>query len=97
MKVVVDGAEYVPLADSCGRVGVGVTTRNRNKIVAETVERIRNHLPAGAVLFVVDDASETPVEGADYRFEKNVGIARAKNKCLELLMSAGVEHLYLMD
>lgn len=34
---------------------------------------------------------------ATYRFEENVGIARHKNKCLELLADAGCEHLFLFD
>src|SRR5690606_33114635 len=46
-------------------------------------------------LVVVDDASKEPVAEADYRFEENAGIARAKNKCLELL--DGCEHIFLFD
>src|SRR5690606_25175834 len=57
---------------------------------------MREHLPAGARLVVVDDASAKPVAEATYRFEKNVGIARAKNKCLELLAD-DCEHIFLFD
>lgn len=52
-------------------------------------------MPKNAKLVVVDDASVEPVKGATYRFEKNVGIARAKNKCIELLQDC--EHVFLFD
>lgn len=94
-QVVIDGVEYVA-GGSAPRIGIGVKTRNRNKIVTNTLEQIRKHTP-GATVVVVDDASDKPVEGADYRFEKNAGIARASNKCLELLYNAGAEHIFLFD
>lgn len=80
-----------------GPIGVGITTRNRNMLVAETRARVVKHSPDDTVVVVVDDASEQPVDGAEYRFETNVGVARAKNKCLELLADAGCEHLFLFD
>ncbi len=46
---------------------------------------------------MIDDGSSTPVDNADFRFEKSRGIVAAKNKSLELLMDAGVEHLFLWD
>lgn len=94
MDVVIDGVTYTPGGHS--NIGVAVTTRNRPDVLAETLEHIREHTP-GAPVVVVDDASSKPVEGADYRFSENVGIARAKNKCLELLYDLGVEHLFLFD
>lgn len=79
------------------RIGIGVTTHNRNALVASTIEKILATTP-GAKLVVVDDASQQPVKlaGAEvYRFENNVGIARAKNKCLELLTDC--DHIFLFD
>jgi Glycosyl transferase family 2 len=75
-------------------VGVGITTRNRPDILATCLEHVRKHTP-GARIVVVDDASDVPVPGADHRFAENAGIARAKNKCLELL--ADCEHIFLFD
>src|SRR5699024_8487766 len=89
------GMRYSPAGDR-RRIGVGVTTHNRPETVVETVKRIWEHTPDAHVV-VVDDASTTPIKGADYRFDKNVGIARAKNKCLDLLYSAGCEHIFLFD
>ena len=76
-------------------IGIGVTTRNRPEVLARTLGALRELLPPGAKLVVVDDASEPPVSGADFRFAANVGIAAAKNKCLELLDDC--EHIFLFD
>lgn len=99
-RVHIDGVEYIPASSSSDetlhRIGVGVTTRNRNEIAAKTVASIRKLTPNAHVV-VVDDASDEPFEGADVRFDENVGIARAKNKALELLYDAGCEHIFLLD
>jgi len=52
-------------------------------------------LTPGAKVVVVDDASREPVAEATYRFEQPAGIARAKNKCLELLQDC--DHIFLFD
>lgn len=78
-------------------IGVAVTTHNRPELRAQCLAKWREFLPAGVPLVLVDDASEVPAEGATFRFERNVGIASAKNKCIELLMDAGIEHLFLSD
>ncbi|MDD7813677.1 hypothetical protein PP713_13995 [Mycobacterium sp. CSUR Q5927] len=80
-----------------GLIGIGITTHNRRDIFDYCFTRWQQYLPAGAVLVIVDDASSTPCPDATYRFDVNVGAPRAKNKCLELLMSAGCEHLFLAD
>jgi glycosyltransferase involved in cell wall biosynthesis len=97
VAVTIDGVEYAPVGISSPRIGVGITTRNRRDIALETVARWRRHLPPGAVLVVVDDASDVPFPDANHRFERRAGIARAKNRCLDLLEQAGCEHLFLAD
>jgi len=88
-------------------IGIGITTHNRPEVLKRTVDAIIAHTPFAKIV-VVDDASADPVAVYDatqghrtfvnlYRFEENVGIARAKNKCLEMLVDAGVEHLFLFD
>lgn len=98
MLVTIDGVRYVKEdTKNKSNIGIGITTHNRNKLVASTVAKIRELSP-GAKIVVVDDASESPVniEGVIvYRFKKNVGIARAKNKCLELLRDT--DHIFLFD
>lgn len=94
MNVNIDGVDYVPAGESRPQIGVGITTRNRRETFDKSYAEIVRLTP-GAKIVVVDDASDTPVPEADYRFEENVGIARAKNKCLELLDDC--EHIFLFD
>lgn len=76
------------------KIGIAITTHNRPEVFAGTYSKIKQFLPSGAKLVVVDDASSVPVK-SDFRFEKNAGIAKAKNKCLELLEDC--EHIFLFD
>lgn len=98
MQVTIDGVPYVKQDDKPAvSIGVGITTHNRQALAASTLARIKELTP-GAHIVVVDDASQPRVRipGAEvYRFEKNVGIARAKNKCLELLSDC--DHIFLFD
>lgn len=98
MDVIIDGDRYIKQTE-CNEsiIGIGITTHNRNQLVADTVARIKSVTP-NAYVVVVDDASERPVviDGVVvYRFKTNVGIARAKNKCLELLSNC--DHIFLFD
>lgn len=79
------------------KIGIGVTTHNRREVLLHSLAEIRRFAPTGAVIVVVDDASEEPYPEATYRFEANAGIARAKNKCLELLDDAGCDEFFLFD
>jgi len=100
--VTVDGVEFVPAGESLGprgpRIGIGITTRNRADVFPKTYGEIVRLSP-GIPIVVVDDASDIPVGGVNdvTRFEENVGIARAKNACLEALYAKGVEHFFLFD
>ncbi len=79
------------------KLGVAITVHNRVEVTDRTLENWRAMLPRDCPLIIVDDASDVPYPGATYRFEKNVGIARAKNKCLELLEDLGVTDAFLAD
>lgn len=98
MDVLIDGVPYVKQNDQpTGRIGVGITTHNRHNLWPQTVAKIIEFTP-GAKVVVVDDASKVATRMAGvqmYRFETNVGIARAKNKCLELLSDC--DHVFLFD
>lgn len=83
-------------------IGIGITTRNRREVFNTTLAKIIEFLPQGARIVVVDDASteridlshlDVPVRQC--RFNENVGIARAKNRCLEMLQDC--EHIFLFD
>lgn len=75
-------------------IAVCLTTHNRKEVFEETLSEWEKYLPSNAKIFVVDDASKTSVK-SNYRFEKNVGIANAKNKCLELADKH--DHIFLCD
>jgi len=77
------------------QIGIAITTRNREVTAKETIAKIRKYAPKGAKIIIVDDASDIPFDGADFRFEHQAGIAKAKNKCFELL--EGCEHIFLFD
>lgn len=79
------------------KIGIAITTHNRNAQCDKTVAQIRRFTPSDALIVVVDDASRIQYRGATYRFKKNVGTPTAKNKCMELLYNAGCDHLFLFD
>lgn len=79
------------------KIGVALTEHNRYDIFKKSYDEIKKYLPDNGLLVVVDDASTIPVKEADYRFETNVGIAAAKNKCIELLYNQGCTHFFLFD
>lgn len=76
------------------RIGIGITTHNRPEIFTKTLEHLKRFTPETKIV-VVDDGSEIPCLDASFRFDTNVGIAKAKNKCLELLSDC--EHIFLFD
>lgn len=78
-----------------GKIGIGITTHNRPEVLLTTLENMKKYLPKNGRIEIVDDGSATPVPEATFRFNKNVGIATAKNKCLELLEDC--EHIFLFD
>jgi len=79
------------------KIGIAYTVHDRHPQAKKAIANAKKFLPPSAVLVIVDDASKTPYSGATYRFEKNVGISVAKNKCLELLTNAGCTDLFLFD
>jgi hypothetical protein len=76
------------------KIGIGITTRNRYETFKKSYAEIVRLSP-GCKVVVVDDASNAPVPNATFRFNTNVGIAAAKNKCFELLDDC--EHIFLFD
>lgn len=83
------------LAYTKNSIGIGITTKDRGAMARETIRQWRLYTPADIKIVVVDDASAIPVKDATFRFKRSVGIARAKNKCLELLDNC--EHIFLSD
>lgn len=91
------------------KIGIGITTRNRPEIFRRSLRLWLDHRPQEAVIAVVDDASDNSgssvaeiIEDCSigvlyHRFEDNVGVARAKNKALEMLEEAGCDQFFLSD
>lgn len=77
------------------KIGIGISTRNRHDTLAECLKNIYKYLPPNAKVVVVDDASDKPVENADFRFNVNVGVAATKNKIFHLLEDC--EHIFTYD
>lgn len=93
------------------KIGIGITTRNRPGRAEDTAHRIMKLMPPYEPdnwtsesidweLVVVDDASDEPVTiEAPWvyvcRKDENLGVARAKNTCLELLDEN--DHIFLFD
>lgn len=76
-------------------IGIGINTQNRRDDFLLCLENIKKYMPDNAILRIVDDASDVPCPEADFRFDEVQGIAKAKNKTLELL--DGCEHIFLFD
>ncbi len=89
------------------RFGIGITTRNRAKVLAHTLSQIRAHTPEGYRLVVVSDQSEDEtsqvleqarrdhVDCIVIESTERLGIAKAKNRCLKALQ--GCEVIFLFD
>jgi hypothetical protein len=76
-------------------IGIGITTRNRRDVFSTTVHQFRQFTDCPIV--IIDDASLVPAPGATVRFERQQGVAKAKNAAIAALMDAGIEHLFLAD
>lgn len=77
------------------KIGIAITVHNRHDVAQKSIDNIKKLIPKGAKLVIVDDASKEPFKDADFRFDTNVGIAVAKNKCLELLQDC--DYIFLFD
>lgn len=101
MQVVINGVNYLPATLATGRIGIAITTHNRPDILKQAIAHHKKYLPEDCVFLIVDDgsspAAEIPEWAAVIRNRRPVGIARAKNACMEHLMDAGCDHIFLFD
>ena len=101
MRVIIDGIEYLPAANGNLRVGIAITTHQRPEVLKRAIDQHMKHLPAGALVVVVDDGSSpgavVPSGVQLLRHDKSLGIVASKNASLSVLMEAGCEHLFLWD
>lgn len=101
MQVTIDGVPYLPACASASRIGIAITTHNRADVLKRAIDQHQKHLPAGALVVVVDDGSKpaavVPHGVQLLRHETSLGIVASKNASLSALMDAGCEHLFLWD
>lgn len=101
MQVTIDGVRYVPAGCSTARIGIAISTHNRPAVISRAIEQHLKHLPAGALVVVVDDGSQPAAVVPDglqlRRFDVSRGIVATKNASLSALVDAGCEHLFLFD
>ncbi|GFQ14939.1 hypothetical protein NIHE141904_12490 [Enterobacter hormaechei] len=101
MQVTIDGVPFVPACASASRIGIAITTHNRPDVLNSAIEQHMKHLPSGALVVVIDDASKSaavvPNSVRLLRHETSLGIVASKNASLTALMNAGCEHLFLWD
>lgn len=102
MQVTIDGVPYTPACAISSRIGIAITTHNRADVLKRAIEQHQKHLPAGALVVVVDDGSKPAAVVVPHgvqllRHETSLGIVASKNASLSALMDAGCEHLFLWD
>jgi len=101
MQVTIDGVSYVPACISSAIIGIAISTHNRPEVLSRAIEQHLKHLPAGALVVVIDDGSQPAAVVPDgvqlRRLEVSQGIVAAKNASLSALVDAGCEHLFLFD
>ncbi|KUQ30706.1 glycosyltransferase [Enterobacter hormaechei subsp. xiangfangensis] len=101
MKVIIDGVEFLPVDKQQPHIGIAITTHNRSAVLQKAIDYQIKHLPAGALVVVVDDGSKPAAVVPDcvqlLRHETSLGIVASKNASLTALMDAGCEHLFLWD
>lgn len=101
MEVVIDGVTYAPVSQQRSNIGIAISTHNRHDVLSRALDHHLKHLPAGALVVVIDDGSSKPVSVPDgvrlIRCDMSRGIVAAKNSSLEALIDAGCEHLFLWD
>ena len=77
------------------KIAICITTRNRPNLLKESLVNWLEFKPTNSDVYVVDDASDIDHRMWGYRFETQQGIAKAKNKCIEL--AEGYDYVFLCD
>lgn len=101
MNVVIDGIAYAPVTERTSNIGIAISTHNRHDVLSRALEHQLKFLPAGALVVVIDDGSNTPVSVPSgvrvIRRDVSRGIVASKNASLQTLIDTGCEHLFLWD
>lgn len=76
------------------KIGIGITTRNRKEVYETCIKQIAEYTP-DYILYTYEDNSDVPY--TDNCGTERIGVAKAKNKCLEYLYSQDCTHIFLFD
>lgn len=86
MQVTIDGVPYAPVCAISSKIGIAITTHQRADVLKRTLEQHMKHLPAGALMVVIDDCSKPAAVVPDgvqlIRHETSLGIVASKNASL---------------
>ncbi len=87
MQVTIDGVPYAPASVASSRIGIAITTHNRADVLKRAIEQHQKHLPAGALVVVIDDGSKPAAVVPDgvqlLRNETSLGIVASKNYAIQ--------------
>ncbi|GEM_PF-5592047 len=101
MQVIVEGIQYLPACAFSPCIGIAITTHNRSDVFSRALGHQLLHLPTGALVVVIDDASAPAATAPDamklIRHNTSLGIVASKNASLTALMDAGCEYPFLYD
>jgi GT2 family glycosyltransferase len=80
------------------KIGIGILTCNRPTLLKKLVDSIRDR--DDCELIIINDGDPFLMEGYNYyvqRNEKNLGVAKSKNKALRHLLDKGCDHIFLIE
>ena len=58
MQVTINGVSYAPACAISSRIGIAISTHQRSEVLKRALEQHLKHLPAGALVVVIDDGSK---------------------------------------
>lgn len=102
-KINLNGRDYLAadtISNSAAKIGIAITTHNRQQKLNSAVSQHKKFMPDGAEIVIVDDGSEIPAYADGFKIirnEKPLGIAAAKNQCMSYLLSKGCTEFFLFD
>ena len=76
------------------KIGIGITTRNRKEVYETCIKQIAE-FTTDYVIYTYEDCSDTPYTGNCGT--ERIGVAKAKNKCLQYLYDQQCTHIFLFD
>lgn len=80
------------------KIGLGIITCNRPHLLEKLLRSINGC--NWAEMIVINDGDPVKIDGFNYYIhdnERNLGVAKSKNKALKHLMAMGCEHIFLIE